>query len=254
MLKLPEVEERVAHAGVLPVDDPDPLAVVDEVGVEQVVVAGPQLDRRGQAGARSMRRPIARAPARTPAGSARRERRPARGTPRRCAAARTGPGWPDRRGCGAASRPRARASRARGPASRLTGDAVDEAGDEVALRPDEGGHLRPDPDPRRRHRRGVLHLAADAEQVGVVAGQPDDVAVRAAGDVDQEVAVGDPAESGVSVSSRPASSGTRCSAPTSSSRSSPRSSSSGRQVGLARRRRERPRSRRPLGDGRGVSR
>ena len=34
-----EVEERVAHAGVLPVDDPDRGAVVDEVRVEQVVVA-----------------------------------------------------------------------------------------------------------------------------------------------------------------------------------------------------------------------
>ena len=45
-----EVEERVAHPGVLPVDDPDPCPVVDEVGVEQVVVAGPQLERRREAG------------------------------------------------------------------------------------------------------------------------------------------------------------------------------------------------------------
>ena len=36
-----EIEEDVAHAGVLPVDDPDALAVVDEVRVQQVVVAGP---------------------------------------------------------------------------------------------------------------------------------------------------------------------------------------------------------------------
>ncbi len=35
-----QVEERVAHAGVLPVDDDQPLAVVDEVRVEQIVVAG----------------------------------------------------------------------------------------------------------------------------------------------------------------------------------------------------------------------
>ena len=34
-----EVEVRVAHAGVLPVDDPRPLAVVDEVQGEEVVVA-----------------------------------------------------------------------------------------------------------------------------------------------------------------------------------------------------------------------
>jgi len=40
-----EVEERVAHAGVLPVDNPDPLAVVDEVGVQKVVVAWARLDR-----------------------------------------------------------------------------------------------------------------------------------------------------------------------------------------------------------------
>ena len=45
-----EVEERVAHPRVLPVDDPDPRAVVDEVGVEQVVVARPELERGGQAG------------------------------------------------------------------------------------------------------------------------------------------------------------------------------------------------------------
>ena len=57
-----EVEERVAHPRVLPVDDPDPGAVVDEVGVEQVVVAGPQLDRGGQQGASrsAARRPAAR--------------------------------------------------------------------------------------------------------------------------------------------------------------------------------------------------
>ena len=34
-----QVEERIAHARVLPVDDHEPLAVVDEVRVEQVVVA-----------------------------------------------------------------------------------------------------------------------------------------------------------------------------------------------------------------------
>ena len=45
-----EIEERVAHPGVFPVDDPDPRAVVDEVRVEQVVVARPQLDRVRQEG------------------------------------------------------------------------------------------------------------------------------------------------------------------------------------------------------------
>ena len=40
--KFAEVEERVAHAGVLPVDEPQSDAVVDEVRVQQVVVAGPR--------------------------------------------------------------------------------------------------------------------------------------------------------------------------------------------------------------------
>jgi hypothetical protein len=38
----------IAHTRVLPVDDPDPVAVVDEIGVQQVVVAWRQLDRRRQ--------------------------------------------------------------------------------------------------------------------------------------------------------------------------------------------------------------
>ncbi len=40
-----KVEEHVAHPGVLPVDDAHPLPVVDEVGVQEVVVARP-LGRR----------------------------------------------------------------------------------------------------------------------------------------------------------------------------------------------------------------
>jgi hypothetical protein len=69
----------------------------------------------------------------------------------------------------------------------------DELRDEVALRPDERGDLRPDPDTGRRDRRSVLDLAADPEQVGVVAGEPQDVAVRHARRGDQVVAVRDPA-------------------------------------------------------------
>ena len=60
--------------------------------------------------------------------------------------------------------------------------ALDEAGDEVALGPDERDDLRPDADPGRGDRRGVLDLAADPEQVRVVAGQADDVALRPAAD------------------------------------------------------------------------
>ncbi len=86
-----EVEERVAHPGVFPVDDPDPRPVVDEVGVEQVVVARPELDRVGQEGALDPA-PDGRRAARTRAGSGRRGPSPAPGTPRRSGAARTGPG------------------------------------------------------------------------------------------------------------------------------------------------------------------
>ena len=79
---------------------------------------------------------------------------------------------------------------------RLVGDrrADDEAGDEIALGPDERDHLRTDADPGGGHGRGVLDLAADPEQVGVVAGQPDDPAVVRAGRGDHEVVpVRDPA-------------------------------------------------------------
>ena len=54
----------------------------------------------------------------------------------------------------------------------------------------------PTPTPGRRDGRRVLHLAADPEQMGVVAGEPDDVAVVGAGDRDQEVAVRDAAAEG----------------------------------------------------------
>ena len=37
--EIAEVEEAIAHARVFPIDDPDVRAVIDEVGVEQVVVA-----------------------------------------------------------------------------------------------------------------------------------------------------------------------------------------------------------------------
>ena len=87
-------------------------------------------------------------------------------------------------------------------ASSDTGVADDEPRDEIALRPDERGHLRTDADPGRRDRRGMLHLPADAEQVGVVAGQPDDPALVRAGRVDPEVPVGDPARQRRSGSAR----------------------------------------------------
>ena len=91
-----------------------------------------------------------------------------------------------------------------GPVDRLVTDrrALDEPGHEVALRPDEGRHLGPDADAGRGDRRGVLDLAADAEEMGVVAGQADDIAVVAVRRRDEEVAVRDPARQGSSASAR----------------------------------------------------
>ncbi len=72
----------------------------------------------------------------------------------------------------------------------------DEPGDEVALRTDERRDLGPDPDAGRGDRCRVLDLAADAEQVRVVARQPDDPAFGRPGGVHPEVPVGDPAGQG----------------------------------------------------------
>ena len=87
------------------------------------------------------------------------------------------------------------ASQGRGLADGLVGDRrpLDEARDEVALRPDEGRHLGADPDAGGRDRRRVFDLTADAEQVRVVAGQPDDPSLGGAARRDQEVPVRDPA-------------------------------------------------------------
>ena len=104
--------------------------------------------------------------------------------------------------------------------------AHDELRDEIALGPDERRHLRPDPDAGRRDRRRVLDLAADPEQVGVVAGEPDDAAIRRFRPARQrKLRLVIPPVSGGSVRSTPASSGTRCMAATSLSRSSPRTTS-----------------------------
>ena len=43
-----EVEERRVEAGILPVDEPEPVAVVDEVGGQKVVVPEDDLDRPGR--------------------------------------------------------------------------------------------------------------------------------------------------------------------------------------------------------------
>ncbi len=69
--------------------------------------------------------------------------------------------------------------------------ALDEARDEVALRLEEGDHLRPDPERRRCTRRLVLDVAVDPEQLGVVAADPQHE--RLAAGPHLEVVVRDPA-------------------------------------------------------------
>src|SRR5262245_9247289 len=175
-----QVERGVAHAGVLPVDDPEPIAVADEVRREQVVVAGPELD-----GA---------APPLDPVGGRLRElvagREPDSALPgdrgvclddaERVEAAR------DRRPLVQPPEERRRVCR-RHPADL----PLDEAGDEVALRLDESDHLGPDAECSSGPRGLVLDAAVDAEEVGVLASDPDDERVRAV--LHLEVAVRDAA-------------------------------------------------------------
>src|SRR6266566_9846706 len=44
--KVSQVEEEIAHGGVLPVQYPDGAPIVDEIAGEQVIVAGPRLLQR----------------------------------------------------------------------------------------------------------------------------------------------------------------------------------------------------------------
>src|SRR5207248_975249 len=69
--------------------------------------------------------------------------------------------------------------------------ALDVARHEVALRLHERDHLRPDPELRGRDGRVALDVAADSQQLGVLAADPEHERL-AAGD-DPEVAVRDPA-------------------------------------------------------------
>ena len=77
----------------------------------------------------------------------------------------------------------------------LVGDRrpFDEPRHEIALGPDERGHLGPDADAGRRDGGRVLDLAADPEEVRVVARKPDHVAITTACRLDEEVPIRDPA-------------------------------------------------------------
>ena len=104
----------------------------------------------------------------------------------------------------AARRPSRGRSGARGPPRRgvsgsRSSSAVSsrpghEARDEAGGTLDEGGHGRRDAEVRRQLVRGALRLAVDAEQRGVLAGQPHHVV--GAPEPHPEVAIGDPAVEG----------------------------------------------------------
>ena len=109
-----EVEEAVAHSRVLPVDDAQPLAIVQEVRVQKVVVArdgsvrrAPRLDPGGE-----LVSPLV-----VPPAPGHRARARSSGSSRRHGTSRTCPKWPGRRETRAAPRRRARAcpSRASAP-------------------------------------------------------------------------------------------------------------------------------------------
>src|SRR6478672_209830 len=139
-----EVEERVAHPGVFPVDDPDAASVVDEVGIEQVVVARPELDRSGEQ--RTLDPPAdggSELVLRRDGHAARHRQGPiGLGDPERNEQSRDGRAIVD-------PSERIRDSPERlGSMDRLVRHrgADDEPRDEIALGPDEGGHLRTDTD------------------------------------------------------------------------------------------------------------
>src|SRR2546421_1229635 len=178
--EVPEVEERIAHAGVLPVDDPRAAAVGDEVRVQEVVVAGPGSDagappldgfgdllRLAVAGwygdaALECDRPVHLHDAE--AVEAGGDGRPGVEPPERAA-------------------------------DLLDVDvadlALDVAGDEVALRLDELDDLGRETELGRDPGGGVLRAAVDPEELGVPAADPQDEGPVADGDL--EVPVRDPA-------------------------------------------------------------
>ncbi len=180
-----EVEEPVAHAGVLPVDDPDPGRRADEVGVQQVVVA-------------RLRRPGAeRAFDLVGAGlgllvlggdpDAVRLRGLAVGLDDSKGVERRGEG----RAVVDAPEQSGDLAQAFGPADLLDRDdaAVDEARDQRAF--DEVDDLGPDPEPGCDAGRLVLRGPVDTEELGVRARDPKHV--RLLVDADDEVVVRDAA-------------------------------------------------------------
>src|SRR5215218_8458062 len=192
-----EVEVAVAHARVLPVDDPDPLAVVDEVGRQQVVVTGDgrvlgmgRVERRldppralAEVAERARRpRPARRCRGRVevddvPRREAVRDRRPAVDVPQRDGHLRDH------------VRPADVAAGERAPG--------DEGGDEALGVAQERHDLGPDAGRGGRRRRLALAVAVDAQQRGVLARQAHDHLAAAVADA--QVVVGDAAAEGLRV-------------------------------------------------------
>ena len=176
-----EVEERRVEAGIVPVDQPQPLAVVDEVGGQQVVVAEDELDRPdGPLQPLGARRAVAAASARwrlPRLAQACARSRARRGTPRRSA--------PGPRRCFGISRWQ-RADQRRRCASRLAGSRTSSGVKRAALDEVEHEHARLGMDDRGRDAGrmrgaagGELVRAHDAVHRDVAADAHDEAARRA---------------------------------------------------------------------------
>jgi hypothetical protein len=182
-----QVEEAVAHARVLPVDDPNVAVLVEEVQVLVVVVAG---DRHGPPAGRLDAKGDAVGPLEDV-----RDRDAVRGSglgvhlddAERIEAAR------DRGPVVDAPQDSGRAGDRLGPAHLLGRDrpSFDETRDEVALGLDEADDLGPDPKLGGDERGAVLDGAINGEELRILAPDPenDDLTV----DCDLEVLVGQPA-------------------------------------------------------------
>ena len=164
-----EVEEDVAHPGVLPVDDPQPVAVVDEVRVEEVVVARALRRRPTKMLDAACDLAGGDVPRRHLGAPLEGRRAVVLDDPERVEA--PGHGWPGvdgAQGGGDAAKGRRLAH----PLERRD-LALDEPRHEPALGLDEVDDVRPHPHRRGGARRLELDRPVDPEQLGVLARDPE---------------------------------------------------------------------------------
>src|SRR5207248_4765917 len=168
--EIAEIEETVAHSRVLPIHDPDGDAVIDEVGVEQIVVAEHRwlrakgaLDRDPDGLGGFVRR------GQTPA-VAHRGQRVGLDDPEGREGTRDGPRLVD-----PSQRLRDSLQHDR-LVERVIADRLsfDETCDEHSLGLDEGDHVRPDARGRREMAGLALHPAVDTQQATALRRYPDD--------------------------------------------------------------------------------